>query len=1134
MTFLWTVAFTPEEQRWIADHPTVTLGSDYSWAPYDFRNKQGKHSGISADFLALISKKIGLHFEVKTGVWAEILAEVKAGKLDGLSCAVKTPEREKFLTFSPPYVSMPLAIIVQKEKQGIHTIDDLVGKSVAVNKGSYLHEWLKTSYPEIKLYLTSSNDASLEAVSFAKADAYIGNIVVASYGIKTHYLSNLKIVNRVEGMDTEVSVALRKEHTQLQNIINKALKSIGEEAYTKIVEKWYTPMEAPEKRVLFTKKEQAWIDKHPTVLVGVDKVWEPFDFMNSQGKHDGMSADYLRLISEKTGLHFKITDQATWTDVLKAAKEQSIDMIAAIAPTKERQKFLTFTEPYMQYAFVLASANNGHLFYQISDFNGKRLGVIKSYITDDILTKQYPEVEVVRYENLQSLLKAVATHEVDGLLDNAVSVAYYIKMHGFSHIKMVTIGEQKRAISMGVTKNNPILHTILNKVLASLSSVEKQKIRDRWISLEYEKTIDYTLVYQILGLFFIFIVGSWLWYRRLRLEGHKREESEAQMRMLIENIPLSVIVNDFEGSVLRANMFALDTFHIKSEELASYNVMDFYADSRKRDELLKTIQEEGKVNNKIVKFKRLDGTTMDIMLSIIPIMYDTQKAMLSIMVDLTERIEIEEALRTAKKVADTANKSKSEFLANMSHEIRTPMNAIMGFTELLNEQVKEPRLRSYTKVIQNAGKSLLTLINDILDLSKIEAGKLEIHKTAVDVHGIVSDVVSIFSMTAAKKGLSIVVDIDEALPQSLLLDGIRLRQVLLNLVGNAVKFTAEGYIKISVHICNVEEHLSKLDLKISVEDTGIGIPETQREHIFSSFEQQEGQDNRKYGGTGLGLSISKRLVEMMGGSISIESVEKQGAVFSIYLHRVDISSLTLSQEESVTEVKTEVYFKEAKILVVDDIEYNRELIIKNFEETAIEIMTASDGLEAIAQVKKEKPDLILMDIRMPIMDGYEAAQQIKSISNVPIIALTASVMEDEYEQDKSKNFNSYLRKPILRKDLFTEIQHYLAYDVVSKKVDDTVDATLILDESTLIHIEAIVAYMASKVDPLYVKALESNSITDIEAFSMALSQLAIQYNITVLHEFVSTLNAAIDTFDIVQIQTLLQNYKNLDWKFKQL
>lgn len=1021
---------------------------------------------------------------------------------------------------------MPLAIVVNQNTKDIQSLDNLKNKLVAVNKGSYLHEWLVVNHPEIHLKLMTSNDASLKAVSFSEVDAYIGNIAVATYIIKVNYLSNLKIVSRVENMDTNVSIAILKENIILQNIIEKTLKHISMRERQVIVNKWFDKSTIPTKKLQLTKDEKSWITSHPEIKVGIDTAWEPFDFINEKGNHDGMSADYLALISKKSGLHFVIEKHLKWSDVLSSAKNNELDMISALAPSKKRSSFLNFTDAYMQYAFVLATADLNRLVYDISDFKGKKIGVIESYITEDILKNKYKDIEVVKYPDMKALLKGVVSHEVDAIFDNAVSLAYHIKQQGYSHIKMVTIGEHKRTITMGVTKDNSMLLQILNKSLKSISSQEHKVIRDRWVSLEYEKaTVDYILVYQILGLFSFFILGTWFWYRKLSQEVEKRKQSEAQINMLIDTIPLNVIVSGYDGSVLRVNNFALKTFDILAENISQYNVMEFYVDIADRENIIRTIKEEGKLQDRIVKVKRLDETQMNVMLSIMPIVYDSKQALLSIMLDLTERIEMEESLTQAKIVADKANKSKSEFLANMSHEIRTPMNAIMGFTELLSEQLEKPRLKTYTDIIQSAGNTLLLLINDILDLSKIEAGKLEINKKSVNIYDVVEEISSIFSITVGSKGLSILMDVDKNIPNSLLLDDIRLRQVLVNIVGNAVKFTEEGYIKISVYTTNVSNHLSKLDLTISVEDTGIGIVPEERERIFNSFEQQEGQDNRKFGGTGLGLSISKSLVEMMDGDIVVQSTEQQGTTFFVFLYGVDISSTEVEKIDYHDDFSyRETCFDPAQILVVDDIEDNRELIIQNFKNTDIEIITANDGYEAIEQYKKETPALILMDIRMPNMDGYEAASQIKQLSDVPIVALTASVMKDEYEQAKSENFDAYLRKPISREKLFLTLRKFLKY----KNVDSTsTEKVATLDKKTLNGVHMIMNRIQNRIMPLHAKAIQSNSMEHIHLFAEELERLTLKEKNEVFVSYVTRLKEAIDTFDIYSMQSMLKEFTQL-------
>ncbi len=399
--------------------------------------------------------------------------------------------------------------------------------------------------------------------------------------------------------------------------------------------------------------------------------------------------------------------------------------------------------------------------------------------------------------------------------------------------------------------------------------------------------------------------------------------------------------------------------------------------------------------------------------------------------DVTDRKKAEIALIQAKEDADAANRAKSEFLANMSHEIRTPLNAVIGFSDLLLKIETEKKKKSYLSSIQTAGKTLLSLINEILDLAKIEAGKLSLELDAIEIRLVFSELEQLFAIKMAEKGLEFIVEIDEALPAALILDENRLRQVLLNLISNAVKFTEFGHVKISVSQGDNNNNNNNIDLIIAVEDTGIGIPKDEQDKIFDAFQQMDGQSTRKYGGTGLGLAICKRLIEMMNGEISIKSDVGLGSIFEITLRDVKVSEMVVeTKTDDNFDVET-VVFEAAKILVVDDIESNRDVIRENLSQVNLEVIEAEDGQNGVLFAMEYQPDLIIMDLRMPVMDGYEATKELKqnpSTKNIPVIALTASVLGENSKID-TQCFDGLLYKPVQISKLFSELSRYLKYRI---------------------------------------------------------------------------------------------------------
>jgi PAS domain S-box-containing protein len=469
--------------------------------------------------------------------------------------------------------------------------------------------------------------------------------------------------------------------------------------------------------------------------------------------------------------------------------------------------------------------------------------------------------------------------------------------------------------------------------------------------------------------------------------------------------------------------------------------------------------------------------------------------------------ELEEKNLKAKNVAISANKSKSEFLANMSHEIRTPLNAIIGFSELLKNKIQDSQLKLYLDGIVLGGSNLLAIINDILDLSKIEANHLIIEEQAVSIPSLFDELKSLFIVSASEKNIQFSLNYLTPEIEHIVSDEIRLRQILFNLIGNAIKFTNKsGAVNVDGECIKTTEGNYTLLLKVS--DSGIGIAETEFKNIFEAFKQQDGQSSRKYGGTGLGLTITSRLVNLMNGEISLQSEVSKGSQFSVTFHSVKLPSENdILKLEAETSDNYEYYFENQKILIVEDNELNRNMLYQTLSQRNLDIKICNNGEEALAFIKTHSFDLVLLDIMMPEMDGHETLAKIREIDNykhIPVLAVTAAGTSVDVS-----SFDGLIKKPIHQKKLFETITAQFYLKVKEKNI-----------KNTTTHFK-ITAEQSKLIEQQLHQAKRTKSIDDVIHLSNTIFSLNIINE--PLNQYFRDLKKHSEEFEIDEVQNMIEN-----------
>lgn len=635
-------------------------------------------------------------------------------------------------------------------------------------------------------------------------------------------------------------------------------------------------------------------------------------------------------------------------------------------------------------------------------------------------------------------------------------------------------------------------------------------------------------------------------------------EQDNSFKLIFDNMPDAMLLIDCEnGMITDANNTACELLKRTKPELIGVQKFKIYPTEIEQYEKEKFDQKIRKIRRKIslpqveTTLLSADGAKIAVEAATATVCINGKYYAIEVFRDITERKRLiktfektsadsidtserlEKLIEHAHKMtieAEIANMAKSEFLANMSHEIRTPMNAILGFSEILLKKVGNHQHQNYLRTILSSGKTLLALINDILDLSKIEAGKLRLHYEPVSLDQLLFETKQIFSQKVEEKGLELIVDIEKGLSTGLMLDEVRIRQMLFNLIGNAVKFTERGFIKISVRFIKDEADESSISLIIEVQDSGIGINSTQLDVIFESFVQQDGQNTRKYGGTGLGLAITKKLVKMMNGNITVESRVGHGSTFRIILPGIQLCKCKDPVVEKAG-VDDQIVFDPSVILIADEIEISRNVLKGYLEDTGFTIVEAVNSDEALELAEKYRPSIIFIDVRISGSDVFEVLKFIRSsdtLKNTKLVAFTAMQALDD-DDERAVLFNGYLRKPASQRDIFAELKKHIPYknnnSVAAEKNLPQQDVEF--SRELMERMPAIIERLEKDFIPRWTESSEMLIIDDVETFAADLRELAGNSGLTHISDYSVSLIENAQSYNVDEVKKLMRTFPSL-------
>lgn len=1022
------LTLTPPQRQWLVHKAVLRVGVYLpDRPPLDMTANQKDYEGLSADYLDVLARGLGVRLQVnRYASQQQALAALEQGEVDLVPRINHLEAVHAELLLSAPYAYDQAVLI---SRFGTHWPNDQppAGTTVLFDPDWIQQERVAALFPQLTVEAVRSTEQGLGRVAYGEGKVLLTDAISAQYLLERSYQQSLKQTIQRDSEGLGFSFAVQRQDSQLRTLLNSALSKISPQERAVIARRWGIG-DNPKlgySRLQLTATEQQWIKDHPHIDVLANDLYSPFSFFNADGELRGMAADLLELINDRTGLVFRPSKITSVDAMISRVQRDPVSIIGALTYSERRDASLAFSRPYLVNPFVLVTrAQTEHA--GLTGMKGQRVAIIKGSAAANWLEREWPDIQREEVDVPIESYELLAEGRVEGVIQPQLSAAYLVDrfFRGRLQIDSV-IGSQPALIGFATGQQNAELISILNKALLDIRPDEFTDLANRWQNPQESEggwnAYKSWFYKAVLGLLVVLLaILAWnLGLRRQiaeRLKAQKALNDQLVfMKVLVDGTPHPIYVRDRQGLLLTCNRAYLQVMEVELDQVLNKGLIEANilpvsdAQSYKRIHRATLDSGEPSFDNFAMT---VNGKTYHIYHWALPYR-DSDGTMTGVIggwIDLTEQQHLQHALYQAKDLAEAANRGKSHFLAVMSHEIRTPMSALIGVLELLRDKRPDAEL---IDIAQQSAGGMMELIGEILDLSKIESGKFELRTGTCHPERLVSTVIQSFASLAQQKNVALTF-VKPKVDIAVELDSLRFRQIISNLISNAIKFTPQGTVTIEL---SLEPDDGLAQLRLRVQDTGIGMDEQQRQRLFQPYTQFESSDTEVQIGTGLGLAICQQLTQLMGGRLSCVSEPGHGSVFTLAL---DVAVVADAEAAPSVEAQNIASLPARNILIVEDHEFNRVVLQRQLESLGMRVTCAENGVEGLQRWGEEAFDYVITDCNMPQMSGDQMTRQLRAAeardgrAATHVVGLTANAQPQEIQRCLAAGMNDCLFKPVTR------------------------------------------------------------------------------------------------------------------------